>query len=73
MSEKLCKCGKKIFFAKDENGKTQVLDLVAPVYVCEGTDLNATGTVRRLPFAYVSHFATCSAADEFSRKKGKQA
>jgi hypothetical protein len=59
-------CGKKVFFAIDtENGKTQILDAVAPVYEISSSDEEVC--VRRRDF-YVSHFATCPQGNYFHRK-----
>lgn len=54
-------CGRRVVFLKDQDGKTQVLDVVAPVYiVTEG----GPGPCARSRAAYVSHWATCPKADE---------
>ena len=67
-----CKgCGKKVIFAKDENGKRQILDAVAPCYALR---LVGKNLCFRSEGTYVSHFATCSAANQFSKnKKGSAA
>lgn len=67
-----CKgCGKPVLFVKDEKGTTQVLDARAPIFHFNGGDIDGTFTVHRLSSAWVSHFATCPNASEFS--KGKRA
>ena len=79
MTEERCKgCGRKVYFAVDMEGKNQILDAVAPVYMHIAEDApNALGTPSRKPMlvsrvknSYVSHFSTCKFASEFS-KKGK--
>lgn len=63
-----CKlCGKPVIMVQDEAGKWQCLDEKAPCYMLTAED---GGTCRRLINAHVSHFATCSHANAFS-KKGK--
>ncbi len=58
MKETVCKsCGKKILFAKDVEGKTHPLDLVAPVFEVEESDSGPIA--RRAERSYVSHFANC--------------
>lgn len=67
MKGSICRsCGKKVAFMTDENGKTQILDLVAPVYT---TTHGGDRDCRRLKLAYVSHFATCPNASKHSKKK----
>lgn len=62
-----CKgCGKEVIFAVDENGKTQVLDKSAPVYVENGVGHMRGPGVQRENRGYVTHFATCSKANDFS-------
>lgn len=46
-----------------EPPRAQVLDAVAPVYQ-QYRDI-----VVRAPMSHVSHFATCPAANQFSKKK----
>lgn len=68
MKESRCRtCGKKVSFVKDENGKTQILDLAAPVY----TTANEGEACFRCDHAYVSHFATCPQASAHSKRGGK--
>lgn len=65
-----CKgCERPILYAKDTDGKTQVLDPSAPVYEIWGDDNKAQGSklVKRDRHAYVTHFATCPDATEFSK------
>ena len=64
-------CGKPVMFLKDEKGNWQCLDTVAPVYqvMTAAGEGDAPGVVR-VRSAYVSHFATCTAPSQFS-KKGK--
>lgn len=70
MNEATCKsCGKKVAFVKDDKGKVQILDLVAPVYE-QTTLVNGVVTYcERSTTAYVSHFATCPNASKHSKKK----
>ncbi len=74
MSAKPCKgCGKSVVFAKDrETGKWQVLDNTAPVWKQIGTK-DGVAYVMREPSALVSHFATCSKANDFSSSKKTEA
>ena len=73
MNTTVCKCGRKIAFAENisdpKKGKVPV-DLSAPCYQVEGEYEDGTPIVRRWPNAVVNHFATCSLANQFS-KKGK--
>ena len=62
-----CKCGKTIIWGQDEDTGAKIpLDAVAPTY--RRVDPTSDRIVRAN--ALVSHFATCSHANEFS-KKGK--
>lgn len=70
-----CKgCGKPIVFVADEDGKTIPIDPRPPVYyatvwAADVSDIRGTPVqVRRVKEAFVSHFATCPKASEFSRK-----
>lgn len=67
-----CKgCGREVLFMKDENGKTQILDAVAPTYVVVGPD-RCERTGKDIPErVLVSHFATCRQADRFSAANKK--
>jgi hypothetical protein len=63
-----CKgCGRKLYLLRDENGKTIPLDAVAPTWRVYGEPENFTAV--RTPTTFVSHFATCGAANEFSAAK----
>jgi hypothetical protein len=63
-------CGRKILWATGPNGKPIPLDAVAPVYAVKpGLSALDGPTAERLPDAYVTHFATCSKANEFSAGK----
>jgi hypothetical protein len=67
-----CKgCGRPILFALDESGKRQVLDLSAPVFLPilpEGRPSEEPPRWARVREAAVSHFSTCSHANEFSQR-----
>ena len=70
MKEGTCRgCGARILFIEDDKGTRQVLDLQAPVFavIAYGGDGDATCIRNRM--AYVSHFATCPNASEFSKKR----
>lgn len=70
METKNCKgCGKPMIFAIDTNGTTQILDPRPPIYGYLGERPDGTPLVRQIPRAWVSHFATCSKASEFSKNK----
>lgn len=64
------KCGCPLGFGQTHTGKLIPLDLRAPVYtvVFEKTDSHGV-QVTRTQLAFVSHFATCKFADEFSGSK----
>jgi len=65
-----CKgCERSVLYVKDTEGKTQILDPSAPVFELWGDDNKAQGTklVKRDRNAWVSHFATCHEATDFSR------
>ncbi len=76
MEEAKCRgCGRKIIWAITAEGKNIPLDLVAPVYsvalhrIEDGTEVY---TATRLGMTFVSHFATCPKANQFSgRNKEK--
>ena len=64
---RLCKgCGKKIFFATTDEGKKIPLDVAAPVYF-----LWKGGRIVRDRSSFVTHFATCSTASDFSGSRKK--
>lgn len=77
----LCKgCGKPVVFAKTEDGSTVILDPRAPIYRAtghreEGGQLVVTGVqledAEIAGRSFVSHFATCPDANDFSRSKRK--
>lgn len=68
----LCRgCGKPIVWGTDENGKRIPLDPRAPVYlVVEGVN---GYELKRVPQVLVTHFATCSKAQDFSGRSAKRA
>lgn len=74
MSAKPCKgCGKLVVFAKDrDTDKWQVLDNTAPVWKQVGLK-NGVPYVIRDKTALVSHFSTCSKANDFSSTNSEQA
>jgi hypothetical protein len=60
-------CGKMLVFAVNrQTGARVPLDTVAPTFTVE-INGEASLMAERSP-AYVSHFATCPAANEFGRK-----
>ncbi len=62
-----CKgCGRPLVWVKDEKGTKHPLDPIAPVYFITGHTDAGTPIAKRNENAYVSHFATCSKAREFS-------
>lgn len=64
-----CKgCGKEILWAVDAQGTRHPLDTTPPTYVIVGAHKDGTPMVVRSS-GYVSHFATCPQANEFSRRK----
>ncbi len=65
MSAKPCRgCGKMVVFAKDPDGKWQVLDNVSPTWEQVGVKDGVARVIRSK--ALVSHFATCPDANKFS-------
>ena len=73
-----CKgCGKPILWAVTEDGKKIPLDPTPPVYQVIGTLNTVLGDEKLVARAkegyYVSHFSTCSHANEFSASKKKKA
>lgn len=67
----LCRgCGKKIVWGVTLAGKKIPLDPTPPVYrSTEGQQINTDGVfIERASDAYVSHFATCPNANDFSGK-----
>lgn len=68
--EATCKgCGKPVVFAVDTEGTTQCLDPGPPVYGHLGDRPDGTPLVRRILGGWVSHFATCPNANDFSKEK----
>ena len=59
-------CNRKVYFARSENGKTQILDASAPTYELVTDPLTGETTARRA-VAFVSHYATCPKASEFGK------
>jgi hypothetical protein len=65
-------CGKQIVFVTTAGGKTVPLDPVAPVYVREADgEGGAVWAKDGGGDIMVSHFATCSRANDFSAGKRK--
>lgn len=78
--ESTCRgCGKKILWARTSDGRRIPLDPSAPVYVllsdAECGDQNGPVVIlhpaadRKLKGPWVSHFATCPQANQFSSSK----
>lgn len=63
---KVCKCGRKIFFAETSEGKIIPLDPTPPVYEHYFDESLGKNVCKKLGNAAVSHFATCKNANEFS-------
>jgi len=62
-----CKgCGKEIVWGQTMDGKKIPLDPKPPVYRLAGNNEDGTQYVSRDKQAMVTHFATCSAASQFS-------
>ena len=61
-------CGKAIIWARSEAGAKIPLDAVAPVYFLDGREEGPAGLPHalRAETTYVSHFATCPNAAQFS-------
>jgi len=69
-----CKgCGKTIIWGQTPDGKKIPLDPVAPTYTIMGPGPDGNPVAIRASSTYVSHFATCPKANEFSRKKAPDA
>jgi hypothetical protein len=62
-------CGKPMVWGETPDGKKIPLDPKPPVYHRDGQKPDGTLIVLRLPDAYVSHFATCAKANDFSASK----
>lgn len=68
-----CKgCGKKIIWGETEDGKKIPLDPRPPVYHIYRVSNDGKNIIRRRTDCYVSHFATCPNASEFSGSKKKE-
>lgn len=68
-----CKgCGKKIIFGQTESGKVVPLDPAPPVFEVWQKAPDGTTFVKRNLSAFVSHFATCPRANDFSGSKKKK-
>lgn len=65
-----CKaCGRNLWIVKGPNGKSLPLDLESHVYeVSVGA---AEGAIAQRINAYVTHFASCTKANEFSGGRGR--
>lgn len=64
------KCGCPLGFGRTGDGKTIPLDLRAPVYCVTGEkNPQEDNGVVRTHLAFVSHFSTCPAANEFSHRE----
>ena len=66
-------CTTEIIFGKDEvTGKTIPLDTRAPVYrITQSNPASGVVTVERVADCFVSHFATCVNAPQFSASRKK--
>jgi hypothetical protein len=60
-------CKTEVLFALDNHGKRQILDTVAPVYRLVRRDPDGTAHVTRADGFYVTHFATCRDAGQFTK------
>ncbi len=75
MKESTCKgCGKKIVWGKTGDGKAIPLDPKPPIYYTKEMPDGETACVKFTSMEegvdyMVSHFATCSKANEFSASK----
>lgn len=68
----VCKgCGKEIMWGVTPNGKKIPLDKKAPVYAVMAGQGEEPGLIQitRDDNSFVSHFATCSKANDFSNSK----
>jgi hypothetical protein len=64
-----CKgCGAALWFVLTNEGKIIPLDIKSPVYEVE-EDMTGEKRATRRGTAYVTHFATCSKANDFSGSK----
>lgn len=66
-------CGKKIFFAKTQDGKQIPLDVGPPVYILMKFQDAETGKwiyrCDQEKSSFVNHFTTCVKANDFSSSK----
>lgn len=69
-------CDKKVYWLLDADGKKQILDAVAPVFIADGSTPmglpDGGAEVRRCTRhrgAFVSHFATCPKVDDVKRDR----
>jgi hypothetical protein len=60
-------CGKKLAFVRDAEGRLHPLDVVAPTFRVQADGAGLPIAVRASS-TFVSHFATCPRASEFSRR-----
>lgn len=68
----LCRgCGKRIFWGVTDDGKKVPLDPTPPTYYLGDLISGGTFKIMRSDTCYVSHFATCSHANEFSGSRKK--
>jgi hypothetical protein len=68
----LCKgCSKEILWGVDSKGTRIPLDTTPPTYVVVGNEKDGTVKIVRSS-GYVSHFATCPKANEFSNTHKEQ-
>jgi hypothetical protein len=63
------RCKSEVVWAIGESGQRIPLDPKAPVYQRIGQDPDGTIRVRRVSNVFVSHFATCVDASQFSGSK----
>lgn len=71
----ICGCGKQVFFGRTTDGKTVLLDSVAPVYRFESSlnaDEHESQVVERDITAYVSHSALCHESSDYLKRKLKE-
>lgn len=63
-------CGRPIIWARNGEGKRICLDAIAPVFAVARIEQQAIATRRQDSF--VSHFATCPNANQFSKRNGSK-
>lgn len=70
-----CKCGKEITWGINEEGKFIPLDMKPPIYqILNSSDpieKDKVSVIRAPKTFGVTHFATCSFANDFSKSKKK--